>query len=286
MSILRQRMIEDLRLRNYAERTVDNYVMRVAHFARHFGKSPDLLGSEEIRQYQLHLIRTRRSSWSVFNQTVCALRFLYGICLKREWIVPQIPFPRQEKKLPVVLSRQEVTQLLEAVENLKHRTFLMILYAAGLRLSEALHLRVDDVDSRRMVLRVRRGKGGKDRYAPLAQTLLDQLREYWRYCRPALWLFPNPDTGLPLTHSAVQRVCKQAALRAGITKRVSPHTLRHCFATHQLEAGTDLKTIQILLGHRSLNTTSVYLHVAVQAPGGKAAAVDLLAAASETGIRR
>lgn len=286
MTILRQRMIEDLRIRNYSERTVETYVMRVAKFALHFGKSPQLLGPEEIRSYQLHLVQVRRSSWAVFNQTVCALRFLYGVCLKREWIVPQIPFPRREKKLPVVLSRREAADLLEAVGNLKHRTLLMTIYAAGLRLSEALHLRVEDVDSRRMALRVRRGKGGKDRYAPLSETLLDQLRDYWRRCRPSVWLFPSQDTGLPLTHSAVQRVCKQAALRAGIAKRVSPHTLRHCFATHQLEAGTDLKRIQVLLGHRSLSTTSVYLHVAVQAPGGKVGAADLLVAPPGAGDRR
>lgn len=284
MTILRQRMIEDLRVRNYSERTVETYVMRVAKFALHFGKSPEFLGPEEIRTYQLHLVQVRQSSWTVFNQTVCALRFLYGVCLKREWSVEQIPFPRQERKLPVVLSLEEVSRLFERIDNLKHRTLLMVLYAAGLRLSEALHLRVEDVDSQRMALRVCRGKGAKDRYAPLSETLLVQLREYWRHDRPAGWLFPGRRADSPLTKSAVQRVCKKAALRAGLRKRVSPHTLRHCFATHLLEAGTDLKTIQVLLGHRSLSTTSVYLHVAVQAPGDKLRAVDLLASA--TGVDR
>ncbi len=286
MSILRQRMIEDLRVRNYSERTVETYVTRVAKFARHFGKSPDLLGPEEIRLYQLHLLETRPGSWSVFNQTVCALRFLYGVCLRREWTFQQIPFPKQQRKLPVVLSRVEVARLLVAVPNVKHRTVLETIHAAGLRLSEALHLRAEDVDSQRMALRVRLGKGGKDRYAPLSGTLLGRLREYWKQCRPSGWLFPGREGGSPLTHSSVQRVCKRAALRAGLSKRVSPHTLRHSFATHLLEAGTDLKTIQVLLGHRSLNTTSVYLHVAVQAPGGKPGAIDLLATVPGGGAGR
>ena len=286
MTILRQRMIEDLRVRNYSERTVETYVMRVAKFAQHFGKSPDLLGPEEIRLYQLHLVKACRSSWAVFNQTVCALRFFYLVCLNRQWTVQQIPFPRQDKKLPVVLSRQEITRLWEALENLKHRTLLMTIYAAGLRLSEALHLRVEDIDSERMTLCVRRGKGGNDRYAPLSQTLLQQQRNYWKQFRPSGWLFPGQAAGSPLTHSAVQRVCKVTALKAGLGKRVSPHTLRHCFATHLLEAGTDLKTIQVLLGHRCLSTTSVYLHVAVQAPGGKPVAADLLAVASGVRVRR
>lgn len=281
MTILRQRMIEDLRLRNYSERTVETYVMRVAKFAQHFGKSPALLGREEIRSYQLHLVQVRRCSWAVFNQTVCALRFLYRVCLERPWSLQAIPFPRQEKKLPVVLSRQEIGRLWEALDNLKHRSILMTLYAAGLRLSEALQLRVEDIDSQRMAIRVRHGKGAKDRYAPLSETLLLQLREYWRRYQPPEWLFPGQRPGSPLTRSSVQRVCKAAALRAGLGKRVSPHTLRHCFATHLLEAGTDLKTIQILLGHRSLNTTSIYLHVAVRAPGGKSRALDLLAPAPE-----
>ena len=279
MTILRQRMIEDLRIRNYAEPTIKTYVERVARFARHFAKSPHLLGPEEIRLYQLYLVRQRKSSWTVFNQTVCALRFFYQVSLNKKWGVEQIPFPRQEKKLPVVLSLVEVHRLLNALENLAHRTLLMTLYAAGLRLSEVVHLRVEDVDSRRMVLRICRGKGRKDRYAPLSETLLEQLRRYWKQYQPSFWLFPGKKAGLPLCRGSVQRICKSAARRAGLTKRVSPHVLRHSFATHLLEAGTDLKTIQILLGHRHLNTTSVYLHVAVQDPGSKQKAADLLALA-------
>lgn len=286
MTILRERMIEDLRVRNYSERTIETYVSRVAEFARHFGRSPDLLGPEEIRRYQLHLVGKRKASWAVFNQTVCALRFFYGVSQGKDWSISHIPFPKQERKLPVVLSRGEVVRLLDAVANVKHNTVLTVLYAAGLRVSEALHLRVEDVDSRRMALRVRQGKGKKDRYAPLSETLLGRLRDYWRAFRPSGWLFPGKVAASPLTAGSIQRVCGKAAVKAKLGKRVSPHTLRHCFATHLLEAGTDLRTIQILLGHRSLGTTAVYLHVAVQAPGGTAGAVDLLAAAPGKGARR
>lgn len=276
MSILRQRMIEDLRIRNYAEATIQTYVERVAQFARHFGRSPDRLGLEQIRSYQVFLRETRRVSWCVFNQTVCALRFLYRVSLRKEWVIEHIPFPRQDRQLPVVLSRGEVSRLMAAVENLKHRTLLMTLYGAGLRLSEALSLRIADVDSQRMVLRVRQGKGHKDRYVPLGPTLLEQLRVYWTQYRPAHWLFAGQDDSSPLTTGSVQRVCRQAARRAGLKKRVTPHVLRHCFATHHLEAGKDLKTIQIWLGHRHLNTTSIYLHVAVGVDAGRRRNDDLL----------
>ena len=282
MTILRQRMIEDLRIRNYSERTIEIYVDRVSQFARHFGKSPHLLGPEQIRQYQVFLVQGKKASWSVFNQTVCALRFFYRVCLNKDWAVEHIPFPKQEKKLPVVLSTQEVARLLRTLDNLKHRTLLMTIYAAGLRLSEALHLAVSDIDSQRMVLRVRRGKGRKDRYAPLSETLLGQLRMYWKRKQPTSWLFPGKEDGSTLSKSSVQRVCRQAAGRAGLAKRVSPHVLRHCFATHLLEAGTDLKTIQVLLGHRNLNTTSVYLHVAAHAAGYQRRPQDLLAVLSDS----
>lgn len=286
MSILRQRMIEDLRIRNYSARTVEIYVGRVAEFARHFGKSPQLLGPSQIRLYQVFLVETKKVSWPVLNQTVCALRFLYRVSLKRDWIIQHIPFPKQEKKLPVVLSLQEIACLLGALTNLKHRTILMTIYATGLRLAEALHLRVSDIDSSRGLIHVRRGKGAKDRYVPLTQTLLVQLRTYWKQYQPSGWLFPGGDPKSPLGHSSVQRVCKRAGHKAGLCKRVTPHGLRHSFATHLLEAGTDLKTIQVVLGHRSLNTTSLYLHVAAQAPGYTRHARDLLKAAAESETKR
>ena len=284
MSRLRQRLIEELTIRNYSPRTIDVYVDRVAKFAQHFGQSPDGLGPTHIRQYQLFLVQEKKASWTQFNQTVCALRFFYRVCLGKPWMIEHIPFPKQPKRLPVVLSREEVTRLFEAVSNIKHRTILMTLYATGLRISEVLALQVRDIDSARMLIQVRQGKGGKDRYVPLSETLLNHLRRYWRFYRPGFWLFPSTDPRRALTASTVQRVCANAASKAGLSKRVSPHTLRHTFATHHLEAGTNLKTIQVLLGHRNLNTTSVYLHVAAQAPGHRRQALDLLAPVLEAPV--
>jgi site-specific recombinase XerD len=262
MTALRQRMIADLRIRNYSPRTIACYTQRVAAFARHFGRSPTALGPEHIRAYQTVLVERKRASWTLVNQTVCALRFLYGTTLQRPGVIEQIPFPRQPKRLPVVLSRAELARFFAAVPNLKHRTVLMTMYGAGLRLSEALRLRVGDIDSARQCLRVAQGKGQKDRYTVLPPTLLQQLRVYWKATRPSSWLFPGQRPDQPLTMTAIQRRCGPAARRAGLAKRVSTHTLRHCFATHLLEAGTDLRTIQQLLGHHSLQTTAVYLHVA------------------------
>ena len=283
MGTLRQRMIEDLSIRNYAPRTIHIYVDRVARFARHFGRSPDRLGPEHIRAFQLHLLRTKKASWSQFNQTVCALRFFYGVCLGKPYLIEHIPFPKQPKKLPVVLSREEVATLFGGVGNLKHRTILMTLYAAGLRVSEALALQVRDVDSSRMVLHIRQAKGRKDRYVPLSPTLLGHLRRYWSAVRPPTWLFPSSRPSQALTASSVRKLCARAAGQARLSKEVTPHTLRHSFATHHLEAGTDLRTIQVWLGHRSLRTTSIYLHVAVQAPDQRPGPLDLLAPATEAG---
>src|SRR5712691_5291283 len=210
---LPQRMSDHLRLRNRSLRTINTYLACVAHFARHFGKSPALLGPEEIRQYQVYLVEQRRVSWSYFNQTVCALRFLYRHTLGRDWAVAHIPFPRQPKKLPVVLSQGEVIRFLEAIRTIKFRAILMTAYAAGLRLSEVTHLQVSDIDSQRMVIRVRQGKGQKDRYVMLSPTLLAVLRLYWRAERPTTWLFPSKKKQeQPLNHSAAQRACHQAGV--------------------------------------------------------------------------
>jgi site-specific recombinase XerD len=272
-------MIDDLVVRNYAAATVEIYVRCVAQLAQHFGTSPDLLGPEQIRDYLIFLIRRRRVSWSVFNQTVCALRFFYQTTLAREWMVEYIPFPKQEKKLPVVLSRQEIAAFFRAIKNLKHRTIVMTIYATGLRVSEALQLVATDIDSRRMLLRVGQGKGRKDRYVPLSPTLLETLRSYWKRYRPEKWLFPGQTPQCQLSRGCVNRFCLKSAQKAGLNKRVTPHTLRHCFATHLLEAGLDLKRIQLLLGHRSLNSTSVYLHIATNALGLRRDSQDLLKAA-------
>jgi len=229
-------------------------------------------------------VEQKNCSWSQLNQTVCALRFLYGVCLGNSWMIEHIPFPRQPKKLPVVLSRGEVSRLIEATDNLKHRTLLMTLYSTGLRVSEALALQIADVDSQRMLLYVRQGKGARDRYVPLTPTLLRQLRHYWTRWRPPMWLFTGRDPARPLSSASVLRICQQAARKARLHKKVSPHTLRHSFATHHLEAGTDLKTIQVWLGHRNLSTTSIYLHGAAQRSPGRQPFRDLLGEGIGTGV--
>lgn len=261
MTPLRTRMIEDLQVRNYSPRTVECYTYHVGCFARHFGRSPDQLGPEEVRAYQVYLVQEKKASWTSFNQAVCALRFLYRTTLPRDWPVTMIPFAKRPKKLPTVLAAQEVQQLLACAHPLKQRMILTSLYAAGLRLEEGLHLRVSDIDSARMLLRVACGKGAKERLVPLSPRLLTELREYWRTYRPATWLFPGGNDEQPLNSATVQKACTRAAREAGLTKRVTPHVLRHSYATGLLEAGVDFLTIQRLLGHRSFSTTLIYLHV-------------------------
>jgi len=283
-SLLRTRMTEDLRIRNYSEKTVSIYVRCVAAFAKYFGQSPEELNEGHIREYQVYLVKEKKSSWTVYNQSVSALRFLYRKTLKKNWSMEHIPFPRQEKRLPEVLSVQEVSKLFSCVRTVRSRTILQTMYAAGLRLMEAVSLKTNDIDSERMVIRVRQGKGKRDRYVTLSPTLLETLREYYRAYRPGAWLFPNQQGSGPMNHSTVQRACTLAARKAGLRKRVTTHTMRHSFATGLLESGTDLRTIQILLGHESLNTTAVYLHIAVglkQKPSSREMA-DLLALTKKT----
>ena len=255
MTPLRQRMLEDMEMRNMSPNTRKNYVRQVAQFAVHFGKSPDQLGPEEIRTYLLSLVR-RDASCNQFNVSRCALRFFFRVTLKREF--PDIVCAKKPKKLPVVLSQSEVAQLLATPKKLKHRALLTTLYAAGLRVSELVGLRVADIDSKRMVIRVRQGKGNKDRYVMLSPMLLELLRAYWKERRPKEWLFP-------VTVRCVQLLCAAMARKAKLTKRVSPHTLRHSFATHLLENGENIRKIQVLLGHRSVQTTARYLHVSMEA---------------------
>jgi len=272
-------MIEDLTIRNYSPRTIKIYVDRVSRFAQYFGRSPDQLGPSHIRQFQLHLLKTKKTSWSNFIQTVCALRFFYRYCLGKKWMIEHIPFPRKEKILPVVLSKEEVKLIFSSVSNMKHLTILMVLYSTGLRISELIALQLRDIDRGRMFIRVRQGKGAKDRYVPLTETLLEQLYCYWRQCRPSSCLFPGKQKGRPLNPRSVRKICKKAAEKAGIKKNVTPHTFRHTFATHHLEAGTDLRTIQVILGHRSLTSTAIYLHVAAQLQSHKWPVTDLLSSA-------
>ena len=285
MTPLRKRMVEDLRIRNYSPRTIDTYVRCVAAVARHFRKSPDVLSPEEIRSYQVYLVERKRVSWAFLNQTVCALRFFYKVTLGKERVVKHIPFAKRERRLPVVLSHQELASYFRAIGNVKHRTILMTMYACALRLSEALSLQIRDIDSERMVLKIRQGKGKKDRYVPLSETLLDQLRMYWETSRPAPWLFPGKYPDQPLSPSGVQRVARRASLEAGLRKGVTTHTMRHCCATHLLEAGVDLRTIQELLGHSSLTTTSLYLHIATRALQTSRGPLDLLGGMTSIEIR-
>ena len=261
MTPLRRRMIEDLTIRNRSLETIKDYVRCVARYARYFNRSPEHLGPEHIRCYLVYLQQEQRASMGYYNKARSALRFLYHVTLGREDFAASIPRAKQPRALPVVLSLDEVVRFLAAVTNVKHRAILMTAYAAGLRVSEVTRLQAADIDSQRMVIRVR-GKGRKDRYVMLSAQLLEILRAYWRAFRPRDTLFPGASPDRPITAGSVQRVCRRARGVAGLGKHVTVHTLRHSFATPLLEAGTDLRTIQVLLGHHSLNTTARYLHVA------------------------
>ena len=262
MGKFRDLMEQDLRIRGYAESTQKIYLERVHSYVRYFMRSPDELTLEDIRQYQLHLTEEREVSWAYFNQTVCALRFFYRVTLKKDWDVCHIPYQKTGRKLPEILSFDEVNALFDALSNIKHRAILMTMYSGGLRLQETLNLRVNDVDGDRMVIRVEQGKGRKDRYVMLSETLRLTLRDYWKVHRPRHWLFPGQAPARPLTKMSVQRFFCKAKKAAGITKRVSPHSLRHSFATHLLEGGTNIRVIQRLLGHKSIRSTEIYTHVA------------------------
>ena len=277
MTPLRRRMIEDMQVRNLAPLTQTAYLQQVSLFARHFGQSPERLGQEEIRVYQVYLAQDKHLAASSIAVAVAALRFLYIVTLKRAWTVEaDIPTCRQPQKLPNVLSPDEVGQFLDAVTSLKHRVILTVCYAAGLRISEAVRLKPAAIDSQRMVMRIEQGKGRKDRYVMLSPRLLDILRDYWKTTHPKEWLFPGDRPGQPITRVAVERVCKQARQRSGIDKPLTPHSLRHAFAVHLLEAGADLRTIQLLLGHRSLTTTSRYLRIATSKVCATASPLDAL----------
>jgi len=275
MTPLRQRFIDDLRLRNYSPRTIEAYVSQVACFARHFGRSPEVLGPEEVRRFQLHLL-DRRVSWSTFNQAVCALRRLYGMTLGRPEALPMIPYGKRPKTLPTVLAPEEVLRLLNGASHPRDRTFLSVAYGCGLRLEELTHLQVPDIDSARMVIHVRRGKGRKDRLVPLSCRLLAELRAYWRRYHPRPWLFPGADAERPISGSNMQRRFARLVQQVGLHKHCSLHTLRHSYATHLLEAGVDLLTLKALLGHRSLETTSRYLHVSTSRLQQTPSLLDLL----------
>jgi integrase/recombinase XerD len=277
MTTLRRRMTEDMQVRNLSSHTKATYVQQVSLFARHFNQSPELLGPEEIRSYQVYLTNEKKLSPGSILIAVAALRFLYKITLQKDWSLEEvIPAPKKPEKLPVVLSPEEVLQFLGCVPNIRHRTILTTCYAAGLRISEAIRLKVTDIDSQRMMIRVEQGKGQKDRYVMLSGTLLQILRRWWRVAKPKQWLFPSERVGDHISKDAVEQACQKAHRRCRISKPITPHCLRHAFAVHLLESGTDVRTIQLLLGHRSLATTARYLRIATTKVCSTKSPLDLL----------
>jgi site-specific recombinase XerD len=259
-------MLEELQRRNYAETTINSYLRTVEEFSRRFNCSPDRLGPRHIREYQAELFQKRKFSPNTVAQRLAALRFFYTKTLKKVWSIEETPYPKKTLHLPTILSQQEVARLIDAAWPPFHRTLLMALYATGLRRAELARLKVSDIDSKRMVIHVQGGKGRRDRDVLLSPKLLDELRQHWHRLRrkPSVWLFPSRHTRAgdrPISPKAIYHACKGAARRAALPKAIHPHTLRHCFATHLLEAGADLRTIQILLGHRDLKETTIYLHL-------------------------
>lgn len=282
VSPLRQRMVEDMRLRSFGDKTQTDYQRCVERLATFLGRSPDLASNEDLRRYHLHLAEAGASP-SKINVTMSALRFLFITVLGRDDAVKVLPFVRQRRTLPIVLGPHEVARFLEAAPNLKYRAALSIAYGAGLRASEVLSLKPCDIDSTRMLIRVEQGKGRKDRYVMLSPKLLILLREYWRQYRPQGWLFPGRVLGSPLTTRQLNRACHAAARTAEIGKRVSLHTLRHSFATHLLEHDIDIRVIQVLLGHAKLDTTALYTQVATRTIGSVMSPLDRLAASHDPG---
>jgi integrase/recombinase XerD len=281
MHSLRQRMAEDMRIRNYSPKTIESYLLYAGRFAAHFDRPPGRLGAEEVRAFQLHLLEVEKRSPVTVNVAVCALRFLFRVTLGRDVSVEDLPLSRRRRRLPQVLAPADVQRLLEAAPEPRFRAMMMVAYAAGLRLGEVRSLRADDIDSERMVIRVRAGKGGKDRLVMLSPLLLEELRAHWRREHLTTYLFPKPGTDRPIYDTALQRAVKRAAKAAGLSPEVSPHTLRHCFATHLLEQGTDIHVIQQLMGHKDIRTTMVYLRVSTRTISKTSSPLDHLAGRAE-----
>ena len=287
MTHLRKMMLEELQRRNYAETTISSYIRIVEDFSRRFQRPPDCLGPKHIREYQSELFKKRKLAASTVTVYLAALRFFYTKTLKKGWSAAETPYPKKAEHVPSILSQQEVARLIDAADNSFHRTLLMTLYATGVRRAELTHLKISDVDSQRMVIHVQGGKGRKDRDVMLSSKLLKELREHWRRLRrkPSEWLFPgNPQHthDKPISTKVVWHACRNAAKRAGIKKQVHPHTLRHCFATHLLEQGADLRNIQMLLGHNDLEQTTIYLHVSELRLNATASPLDSLSLTNES----
>ena len=257
-------MKQDLELRNYSKHTVTVYLDHMKNFIKFHMKSPTEITMEDITSYQVFLVYSKKVSFSTFNLAVCSIKYFYKHILKTNWRIDLIPYQKKVKSLPNVLSRQEVARIIAAAENLKNKAIIQTLYATGVRLSELINLKVTDIDSKRMVVRIKQGKGKKDRYVMLSKTLLSTLREYWKQAqpKPRTFLFPGVNPDSHFSRRSVQRIVKETALRAHIDKTVTPHTLRHCFATHLLENGENIRVIQKFLGHEGLRATEIYTHVA------------------------
>ena len=291
MTHLREMMLEELQRRNYSEATTQYYIRKVEAFARHFRRSPDRLGPQHIREYQAYLFAKRKLSPGTVTTHLCALRFFYIQTLKKPWSVADTPYPKKAHRLPTILSQEEVAQLIDAASTPFHRTLLITLYATGVRNAELTRLKTSDIDSRRMVMHVQGGKGRQDRDVMLSPILLDELRTHWRRLRrkSSVWLFPGNrwhTADHPIDTKTPRHACQQAARRAGIHKKVYPHVLRHCFATHLLEAGADLHTIQMLLGHHDLKETAIYLHLSQRHLHATASPLDALVLKNRSPLER
>jgi integrase/recombinase XerD len=276
MTPLRKRMTDDMKLRNLSCHTTRAYVEAVARFAKHFNTSPENLGVDHVRQYLLEVNRERPLSWSHYNITLCALRFFYETTLGRRGFLDDVPCPKKRTVLPVVLSQGEVDRFFKVIRNLKHRAIMMTAYSAGLRVSELVALKISDIDSARGMILVSQGKGRKDRCVKLSTQLLEILREYYKAYRPQQWLFPGEIKDRHICSSEINRVCRKYTKMAALGKHVTIHTLRHSFATHLLDAGADLRTIQVLLGHRNVATTAIYTHVSEKRIAATPSPLDLL----------
>lgn len=289
MTQLRQKMLEELQRRNYSHRTANTYVRIIRDFAQHFHQPPDKLGPEQIRQYQAYLFQTKKLTVATVSQYVSALRFLFVKTLRRHFLTEHIPFPKSPRRLPTVLSPEEVTGLINSASNLFHRTLLMTLYSTGVRRSELCRLQVTDIDSQRMMIRIQ-GKGRHERDVPLSPKLLETLRVYWRWMKPKTYLFPGTvhhrRADVPISTNNVWHACRSAARAAGITKHLSPHSLRHSWATHMFDAGADLRTLQVLLGHSRLEHTLIYLHLSHKHLQAVPNPLDTLEISSVDGVRR
>jgi len=287
---LRRAMLEELHRRNYAASTIAYYIRNVEQFAQFFKRSPDRLSHTHLRTYQAYLLRERKLAPRTVRLHVCAIRFFFVKTLKRRYLLDDTPYPKIPRRLPQILSVDDVTQLIEAAHSLSHRTMLMVLYSTGMRNAELRHLQVADIDSRRMLIHIQQGKGGRDRYVPLSTTLLATLRVYYRWMRPKTWLFPGTVAGWradkPITPKVLWEACVVAAQRAGLRTRVSPHLLRHSYATHLLESGADLRTIQLLLGHAEVRHTVLYLHLSQRHLQAVANPLDALCVSAPDTARR